>query len=72
MRGGGNGILVGGITTGGGGIAMKGNGLGVSREFSAVEPGTLWGVSSKIENLSNGLGQFLRKGATQVLYSSAL
>jgi hypothetical protein len=59
-------------STGGGGIAMKDKGLEASRESSAVALGTLWGVSSKIENLSNALGQRLCKGAIRVLYSSAL
>lgn len=59
-------------SVGGGGIAMKDKGMGTSRESSTVALGTLWGVSSKIENLSNGLGQRLHKGAIRVLYSSAL
>jgi hypothetical protein len=58
--------------TGGGGTAMKGSALGMFRESSTVELGTLWGVSSKMENLSIGLGQCLRKGAIRVLYSSAV
>lgn len=45
--------------TGGGGTTMKGNRLGVSSDWSTAELGTLWGVSSKMENLSNGLGQCL-------------
>jgi len=57
---------------GGGGTAIKGSGLGVFRKSSSVELGTLWGVSSKMENLSNGLGQCLRKGAIRALYSSAV
>lgn len=59
-------------SVGGGGIAIKDKGLRTSRESSTVALGALWGVSSKIENLSSGLGQRLRKGAIRVLYSSAL
>lgn len=75
LRGAEDGILRGAggvISTGGGGIAMKGKGLGTSRKSSNIELGALWGVSSKIENLSNGLGQRLRKGAMRVRYSSAV
>jgi len=59
--------------TGGGGTAIRfGDVLWVSWESSTVELGALWGVSSKMENLSNGLGQCLRKGAIRVPYSSAV